>query len=311
VHERRAGGYGCNALWNDDFHHSTHVAATGRREAYYHDYKGTPQELISALRWGYLYQGQHYGWQNKKRGSAALNLAAHHFITFLQNHDQVANSLGGQRLSQLCEPALLRALTTLWLLAPPTPMLFQGQEFGASAPFLFFAHHHADLAQQVRVGRREFLQQFPSIAQSDTAESLPDPADRATFERCKLDFQERQAHAPLLALHKDLLALRRSQDVFREQRNDQLHGAVLSEQAFLLRFFCAAGDRLLVVNLGSELWLEPAPEPLLAPPSGSNWQLLLCSEDAKYGGFGFTPPHSDGKWRLTPRCASVLAATEG
>jgi maltooligosyltrehalose trehalohydrolase len=309
VRERKQGGYGCDALWNDDFHHSARVAATGRREAYYHDYLGTPQELISALRWGYLYQGQHYYWQKKKRGTPALDLGAQHFISYLENHDQIANSLAGQRLGQLCDPALWRALTALWLLSPPTPLFFQGQEFGASAPFLYFAQHTPDLARLVRDGRRQFLTQFPSIAAPDAAATLADPADRATFERCKLDFGERTRNAPLFALHKDLLALRREQDAFREQRADLLHAAVLGEQAFVLRFFCPTGDRLVLVNLGPELELAPAPEPLLAPPEGS-WRTLFCSEEVKYGGAGFVPPYDDGKWRLTPRATSVLAATD-
>jgi maltooligosyltrehalose trehalohydrolase len=311
VRTGKQGGYGCDALWNDDFHHSARVAATGRREAYYQDYKGTVQELLSALRWGYLYQGQHYHWQKKQRGSLALDLSAQNFITYLQNHDQIANSLAGQRLHQLCDPALLRALTTLWLLSPPTPLLFQGQEFGASAPFLFFADHTPDLAQAVRQGRREFLAQFPSIQAPEVASALPDPADRRSFERCKLDFREREQHAPLYALHKDLLALRREDDAFRQERSDLLHGAVLSEQALSLRFLCPAGDRLLVINLGSELELTPAPEPLLAPPTGGGWRQIFCSEDVKYGGAGFVPPHQDGIWRLTPRAASVLVATDG
>jgi maltooligosyltrehalose trehalohydrolase len=311
VHERKQGGYGLDALWNDDFHHTARVAATGRREAYYHDYRGTPQELISALRWGYLYQGQHYVWQKKKRGSSALRLGAHNFITYLQNHDQVANSLAGKRLGELCDQSVLRALTTMWLLAPPTPMLFQGQEFGASTPFLYFADHKPDLAKLVREGRREFLSQFPSIGEPHATALLADPADRASFERCKLDFSERERNAPLFQLHKDLLALRRDDAVFSEQRAESLFGAVLSPQAFLLRFVSAAGDRLIVVNLGSELDLSPAPEPLLAPPSGASWQVLLSSEDVKYGGCGYVNPHHEGMWRLSPRAASVLAATDG
>ena len=98
--------------------------------------------------------------------------------------------------------------------------------------------------------------------------------------------------------------------MFSEQRAEAMHGAVLSPQAFLLRFVSAAGDRLIVVNLGSELELAPAPEPLLAPPSGASWQTVLSSEDVKYGGSGYVKPHHDGMWRLSPRAASVLTATD-
>jgi maltooligosyltrehalose trehalohydrolase len=308
VRDPAQGGYGCDALWNDDFHHAARVAATGRREAYYHDYRGTPQELISALRWGYLYQGQYYHWQKKARGTSALGLAAHHFVTYLQNHDQVANSLDGRRLHQLCDPASWRALTTLWLLSPPTPMLFQGQEFGASAPFLYFADHHPDLARLVGKGRKEFLAQFPSVAAPDAAARVADPGSRATFERCKLDWTERERNAELYALHKDLIALRRRDPTFREQREDQLYGAVLDQQAFLLRFLSPGAERLMLVNLGAEVDLEPAPEPLLAPPAGHEWQLMMCSEDVKYGGTGFVQGCEDGRCHLSPRCTSVWEA---
>src|SRR6185436_9557828 len=129
----------------------------------YTDYLGAPQELISATKWGFLFQGQRYEWQNQPRGSPALDLPARSFVSFLQNHDQVANSAAGLRLHELTDLGRLRALTALLLLGPATPMLFQGQEFGASAPFLYFADHGRELAEQVRRGRADFLKQFPSL----------------------------------------------------------------------------------------------------------------------------------------------------
>ncbi len=300
-------GYGCDALWNDDFHHAAHVALTGRREAYYYDYLGSPQELMSALKWGYLYQGQHYYWQKKQRGHSALELGAENFVTYIQNHDQIANSQAGDRVHELTTPALLRALTTLWLLSPPTPMLFQGQEFGASAPFLYFADHNAELAPKVRQGREEFLAQFPSVKTAVSARELADPALESTFRACKLDLSERKTHSEIYALHLELLRLRREDPGFRQQRTDRMHGASLAPQAFLLRFFCDVGDRLIVVNMGPDLVLEPAPEPLLSPRSGGRWQLLLSSEDVKYGGKGYMRPEQDGIWRLTAHSASVFA----
>lgn len=299
-------GLGCDALWNDDFHHTARVALTGRREAYYHDYRGTPQELMSALKWGYLYQGQHYYWQKKPRGQCALELEAVHFVSYLQNHDQVANSLAGDRIHALTTPGLLRALTTLWLLSPPTPMLFQGQEFAASAPFLYFADHNTELSPMVRAGRKEFLEQFPSIKSGGASERLDDPAWPATFERCKLDFSERESHAPVYALHADLLALRRADPCFSAQDAQAMHGAQLGPRAFLIRFFHPEGHRLILVNLGDDVVLDPAPEPLLAPRAGQSWRHVLTSDDVKYGGKGFARPHVDGVWQLTAQCASVF-----
>jgi maltooligosyltrehalose trehalohydrolase len=304
------GGFGLDALWNDDFHHSARVAVTGRAEAYYSDYRGTPQELISALRWGYLFQGQRYEWQKQPRGTPGLDLGAERFVTYIQNHDQVANSALGLRLHDLVDVGRLKALTALLLLAPPTPMLFQGQEFTASAPFLYFADHEPELAGKVRAGRADFLKQFPSLDSDAVRAALADPADPRTFERCKLDHSERERNSAIHALHRDLLRLRRTDPAFSCQERDRVHGAVLGREALLLRFLCDQGDRLLLVNLGPDLALEPAPEPLIAPPEGCRWRLLWSSEDPRYGSAATALPSDDRNWRLPAHAALVLAPAE-
>ncbi len=301
------GGYGIDALWNDDLHHSAHVALTGHNEAYYTDYLGSPQELISAMKWGYLFQGQRYKWQKARRGTPALDLPPTCFVTFLQNHDQVANSGRGLRVHALTSPGRLRAMTALILLGPGTPMLFQGQEFASSAPFFYFADHNPELAPLVAKGRREFLKQFPSLALAEVQGRVPDPADRHTFERCKLDHSERGRHREAHALHRDLLHLRRDDPAFRAQRQRGIDGAVLSPSALVLRFFDEQGDRLLIVNLGRDLNLDPAPEPLLAPPEGQAWRLLWSSEAYAYGGCGTPTPEGDFNWRIPGECTLVMA----
>src|SRR6266550_2103864 len=203
------GGYGLDALWNDDFHHSAMVALTGRREAYYSDYRGRPSEFVAAAKYGFLYQGQRYVWQKKPRGTPALDLPAESFVVFLQNHDQIANSMAGSRLHALTSPGRWRAMTTYLLLMPGIPMLFQGQEFAASSPFLYFADHDPELARAVRHGRRDFLRQFPSLASEEMTEQLAAPDAADSFRRSMLDPGERRTHAPASALHRDLLALRR------------------------------------------------------------------------------------------------------
>jgi maltooligosyltrehalose trehalohydrolase len=308
VRSPERGGHGCDALWNDDLHHSAQVALTGRREAYYSDYRGTPQELISAVKWGYLFQGQYYVHQQKRRGRAALDLSARNYVSYLQNHDQVANSLSGERIDRLTSPSLLRAMTALFLLAPPTPLLFQGQEFAASAPFLFFADHEPELAKLVESGRRDFLSQFPSIACAPELPIAP-PAELSTFERCKLDFSERQTHGEIYALHRDLLRLRRELPAFRKESSEALHGSVLGEHALLLRFFCAEGDALVLTNLGADLELSPVPEPLLAPPDDQDFGLHWSSENPRYGGQGTWAPHRDGTWRLPAQSTLVFVAS--
>src|SRR5215471_12093004 len=208
-----ARGFGVDALWNDDGHHAAVVALTGRREAYYRDYTGTAQELLSASRWGYIYQGQWYTWQEKRRGTPALDLLPHSFVIYLENHDQVANSAMGRRLHQLAAPAHYRAMTAWLLLGPSTPLLFQGQEFASSRPFLFFADHGGDLGAAVRKGRAEFLSQFPSLDDDRVRRVLADPGDERTFAACKLDLGERERHREAYAMHADLIALRRRDPV--------------------------------------------------------------------------------------------------
>jgi len=136
---------------------------------------------------------------------------------------------------------------------------------------------------------------------------LADPADPATFERCKLDHAERETHAQILALHRDLLRLRREESVFRSQRTNGVDGAVLGAEAFLLRFFGEReDDRLLLINFGIDLHLNPAPEPLLASPAGCEWAVLWSSENPKYGGTGTAALDTEEHWRIPGHAAVVL-----
>jgi maltooligosyltrehalose trehalohydrolase len=306
VRPQEEGGYGMDALWNDDFHHSAVVAVTGRNEGYYSDHRGTAQELISAVKWGYLYQGQYYSWQKQRRGTPTRGTSPATFVNYIQNHDQIANSAAGLRLHQLTSPGRYRAITALMLLAPGTPMLFQGQEFAASTPFLFFADHQPEFAKIVRRGRADFLAQFRSIGTAETPRSLPDPTRRETFERCKLDWRERERHGEMYALHRDLLRMRKEQAAFSSQRAGFVDGAVLGPEAFLIRFFNEPRDRLLLVNLGVDLLFAAAPEPLLAPPEKRRWGILWSSENPRYGGSGTAEVETDEGWRIPGHAAVVL-----
>lgn len=186
-------------------------------------------------------------------------------------------------------------------------MLFQGQEFAASAPFVFFADHKPELAKLVARGRKDFLKQFPSVADPAVQEHIPEPSDRATFEMCRLDHEERQRHAHVVALHRDLLRLRREQP-FAEQRADLLDGSVLGEECLALRWLAGADrERLLIVNLGRDLHLDPAPDPLLAPPHGfERWTIHWTSEAPLYGGSGTPEADTEENWKIAGHSAIVL-----
>lgn len=301
------GGYGIGALWNEDFHHAAVVAVTGHREAYYSDYRGTAQELVSALKHGFLYQGQRSAWQRQSRGTPTGGLPASAFINFIENHDQVANSASGQRLVSLTSPGRYRAITAVLLLGPGTPMLFQGQEYGSTRPFRYFADFAGALADGVRRGRRSFLSQFSTLDTSEAGRRLPDPIARATFEACQLDRSESERNPEVVALYRDLLRLRRQDPVLRSQGRHGVDGAVLGPEAFVLRLFGEGGDdRLLLVNLGVDLACEPAPEPLLAPSLGTEWELLWSSEHVRYSGGGARPVTAEGPVWLPGHAAVVL-----
>src|SRR6266403_1094869 len=309
IRPRSEGGDDLDAVWNDDFHHSAVVALSGRREAYYTDYLGSPQEFISAAKYGYLFQGQPSVWQEAPRGTPTFGAPPEAFVAFIENHDKVSNTAKGERLRFQTSPGRYRAMTALLLLGPWTPLLFQGQEFGASTPFIFFTDvGDGQMREAIRTGRFGFLSQFPSLATKEVQERLPVPSDPTSFVSCKLDFSERQKNQELYDLHVDLLRLRREDSRFREQTTNGVDGAVLGPSSFLLRYFSEDNrdDRLLVVNFGESRELNPIPEPLLAPPLGLEWETIWSSESARYGGSGTATVATQDNWTLPAEATVAL-----
>ena len=308
---QRSGTYpdGLDAIWSEDWHHAAFVAMTGRRQAYFTDYLGTAPEFASMARHGTLYQGQWYSWQTAPRGGYALHLDAFAFVNFLENHDQVANTGAGFRLVQQVSPATWRALTALLLLGPAMPMLFQGQEFGSTRPFTYFADHEGDLGRAVREGRLQFLTQFPGFAAKDMQEGLAHPDDAEAFARCKLSEAERSADGPITRLHRDLLHLRRDDEVLA-----QIGGPLVTVESsaptasiLLIRYIGRVNHRLIVVNLGRD-HVSPMNDPLLGPAPACRWNLLWSSENPAYVGSGVSLYLQEGRWRIPAHSASVLAS---
>jgi maltooligosyltrehalose trehalohydrolase len=308
---RGSGMYrdGLDAIWNEDWHHAAFVALTGRREAYFTDYRGTAGEFAAMARHGFLYQGQWYTWQEQPRGGTALGLKGGSIVNFLENHDQVANTGPGWRLSTHVDAALWRALTTLLLVGPQIPMLFQGQEFASSRPFTYFADHEGDLGEAVAKGRMEFLSQFPSLTTQEMQALVKRPSDKAAFEQCRLEHDERRSHASSVRLHRDLLRLRAEDEVLSRLGSEevQVESSSPTETLLLVRYVSRHGDRLLVVNFGSD-YLSPMNDPLLAPPRGMAWRDLWASEHPDYGNSAARPLAVDGAWLVRARSATILAA---
>ncbi|UJW84731.1 alpha-amylase family glycosyl hydrolase [Devosia sp. SL43] len=304
----QAGGHGVDAMYSDDFQHAVRVAVTGHNDYYYRDYLGTPQELVSALKYGFLYQGQRSDMRDKAYGTYNLATPPEHFVHFLENHDQVANSARGFRLSTLASPARLRAITALLLLGPQTPCLFQGQEFGATNPFLYFLGLEGEEALSVAEGRGQSVGHFPSVGDKAMQARLADPADPATFRTSKLDWSEGKRHSGIVALHRDLLALRHGEPTFSQGSERRIDGAVIGDAALLIRYITPDpdGHRLLLVNLGRDLHIGVLAEPLLAPCDGHRWTMAWSSEHPDYDGAGRRPADMEQFWILPGDCALLF-----
>jgi maltooligosyltrehalose trehalohydrolase len=206
VRPQEIGGYGIQAQWSDDFHHALHVVLTGERDGYYSDF-GALADLAKALRQAFVYDGRYSPFRRRPHGRPPYGISGHSFLGYLQNHDQIGNRALGERSSQLLNVGRLKIGAALVLTAPFVPMLFQGEEWGATAPFLYFTNHEdSELGRRVSEGRRREFTAFGW----DPAE-VPDPQAQETFHYSKLDWSEpdKQRHADLLKWHRWLIQLRR------------------------------------------------------------------------------------------------------
>jgi malto-oligosyltrehalose trehalohydrolase len=204
-----------SAQWNDDVHHALHVLATGERDGYYADYTEPIGALARCLTEGFAYQGEHSAYRGAPRGTPTGGVPLTAFVAFLQNHDQIGNRAFGERLEALAPAAAVEAVTALVLLAPSPPLLFMGEEWSASAPFLFFCDFGPDLGPLVTEGRRREFAQFPRFRDPATREQIPDPLDVATVRRSVLDWTElaRPAHRARQEWTRRLLRLRQQEIV--------------------------------------------------------------------------------------------------
>ena len=219
VNPRAIGGYGLPAQWSDDFHHALHAVLTGERDGYYADF-GALADLAKALREVFVYDGRYSAFRKRRHGRPPVGLPGHSFLGYLQNHDQVGNRAKGERSSQLMNTGRLKIAAALVLTGPFIPMLFQGEEWGASAPFLYFTDHRdPDLGRAVTEGRRREFAAF-----SAHVEDVPDPQAPETMERSKLNWAEREKdpHAGLLNWHRRLIQLRRKIPALTDSRLDQV-----------------------------------------------------------------------------------------
>jgi maltooligosyltrehalose trehalohydrolase len=260
VRAESRGGYGLDGFWSDDFHHCVHTLLTGERAGYYQDF-GKLEQLARALREGYVFQGEEFSFWQRPRGTSAKDVPLPANIICIQNHDQVGNRAKGERLTALSSFAQRQAAAALLLLAPHTPLIFMGQEWDETAPFLFFTSFtDPGLANAVRKGRRE---EFKDFAWNE----VPDPQDAQTFEQSKLHWSLAQGENPTLDWYKALIKLRK-EFVIPADRN------------------CSANADGNVIRMQ-----VPQSEPQVCvvanfkgpkmPPLGEGWNVVLSAADEK------------------------------
>ena len=251
VRRIEAGGYGIGAQWSDDFHHALHCVLTGEQSGYYRDF-GSLAQLAKALCKVYVYDGDYSHYRERSHGRPATGLSGHRFLGYSQTHDQVGNRAKGERSSMLMNVSCLKIAAALVMTAPFVPMLFQGEEWGASTPFLYFSGHpDPELGRAVSEGRK---QEFSAFGWNP--DEVPDPQAVQTFIRSKLDWRElmRQPHSELLNWHRDLIRLRRQTPELNEGRLDRVD-VKFDEGARWLTM--ARGPVMMIINLAQQAQSVP------------------------------------------------------
>jgi maltooligosyltrehalose trehalohydrolase len=266
VRPREIGGYGIHVQWSDDFHHALHCVLTGERAGYYRDF-GSLADLAKALQQMFVYDGRYSEFRRRRHGRTPDGLSGHNFLGYLQTHDQVGNRAKGERSSHLMNVGRLKIAAALVLTAPFIPMLFQGEEWGATSPFLYFTDHQdAALGRNVTDGRRREFTAF-----GWNPEEIPDPQAVETFAKSKLDWSERdkEAHGSLLAWHRKLIKLRREIPALSDGRLNQ--GRVSFDET--TKWFVVKRDAVVIAcNLSHRKERVPVE---IEPGSA----LLLASDD--------------------------------
>ena len=293
IRSKELGGYGLDAQWNDDFHHSLHVLLTSERTGYYQDF-GELQHLVKALREGFVYSGEYSPYRQRRHGISSRDVPAHRFVVFAQNHDQIGNRVKSERLSQIVSFEKLKLAAGIVLLSPFIPLIFMGEEYAEVAPFPYFiSHSDPALIDAVRRGRRQEFLAFQWQGEP------PDPQSEATFLLAKPNHQLRDEghHRVLLEFYKEVIQFRKEIPALACPSKDNLE--ILGyEQATLLFIHRRERDNevIMVFNFN-----ENQTTIALPIPEGC-WRKLLDSAAERWQGSGETLPEqldSEGEVTLT------------
>jgi maltooligosyltrehalose trehalohydrolase len=279
------GGYGLDGVWADDFHHQIRRMLAGDDDGYFQDFTGDTEDLAQTIRQGWFYTGQKSAFRKTPRGTPTTGIPPQKFVHCIQNHDQVGNRALGDRLNATLDPAAFRAVSALLLLSPATPLIFMGQEWGASAPFCYFTDHPEALGKSVTEGRRNEFRHFKAFSDPESRKTIPDPQALSTFLNCKLNWDEsnREPHAGTLRLYRELLKLRNTEPALQSSENSFFEVRALDANTLALKRQTSHRNSLLVVAcLKNSGRVDSGPSPVMRPPDGCQWRLLLTTEDAAF-----------------------------
>jgi maltooligosyltrehalose trehalohydrolase len=286
VLEREPNGWGADGVWSDDFHHEVRRALAGDSDGYFADFSGSAEDIASTARRGWYYCGQPSRYFGGLRGTDATGISLERFVVFLQNHDQVGNRALGDRLHHTIDVATWRAASVLLLVLPETPLLFMGQEWGASTPFQFFSDHHSELGEAVTSGRRQEFSRFAAFADPAKWAAIPDPQDPKTFHASCLLWGEldREPHRALLRLYRRLLELRAGEAALRAR---EVSGGVdvhaLDNDVILVRRSRQGVSPVLaVVRLRGSGSVDLHGHAAARLPPARAWRVLLSTEDPPF-----------------------------
>lgn len=279
------GGWGLDGVWADDFHHEVRRLLAGDDEGYYRDFAGTIADIATTINQGWYFTGQRSDYLDEPRGTAPLGIEPRKFVICLQNHDQIGNRALGERLHHTIDSASYRAATALLLCAPQTPLLFMGQEWACSSPFLFFTDHDEELGKLVTEGRRKEFRHFKAFNDPVTRESIPDPQAETTFQASTLNWSERdrEPHASTLRLYRTLLGLRRVEPALLANRGKSFEAIALDGDTLGLRRDGPNGETLLViVRLRGSGEADLSRHPGLLGAATGRWEVVLTTEDPPF-----------------------------
>ena len=247
---------GYSAQWNDDLHHTLHVAATGEERGYYADYTDGVEKLARSLAEGFVYQGEKMLNRDLERGQPSAQLPATAFVSFIQNHHQIGNRPFGDRVTALAPREAVRAIAAIYLLAPQTPMLFMGEEWAASEPFPYFCDFDGDLGEAIRSGRRAEFSCFAEFQDEEMCKKIPDPTALETFRAAKLDWEAAysEPHASWLKWYRRILNVRRREVVplLADAAGHSGYYKVFDERSFAVRWRLGGHTLGLSANLSSK-----------------------------------------------------------